>query len=389
MKKIIVLFIGLLVFSCEKEVKNEYVIDGTLEGVADGTKVALTPYAKYDVKPEAETTIENGHFSFKGSVPEPRLYFVVLGDGEGYYRVMVENADINLSGKALKQPARNGGNAYYTFEDMQVSGSKSHDYLTSQMAAREELDSIYNAIETKYKDINQKISEARGTKDTVKLKELTQLPEYQAYSEANKAFFASIEEKYQVVFDRNSDTYWGPLMMLNLYSYFTPEQRPQFDAMSEEAKTSYYGKMVEAELYPANRTGEQVPDFTTTGLDGKSYTLNDLIKDKKIVLIDFWASWCAPCRKELPNVKSNYEKYAAQGFDVISISIDKNPKAWQKALEEEQMPWPNFNDNEVASLYKVSAVPTTYLIDNQGKLIADNVRGEDLGKTLAEFFEKN
>jgi thiol-disulfide isomerase/thioredoxin len=122
---------------------------------------------------------------------------------------------------------------------------------------------------------------------------------------------------------------------------------------------------------------------------GKSYTLEQLLKGKKYLLIDFWASWCAPCRKEIPNVKKNYEQYKNHGFEVVSISIDQNAAAWKKAVQQEQLKWPNFLSPAVANQFKVRAVPTMYLIDANGVVLGINedVRGEALGKKLAELFK--
>ena len=118
--------------------------------------------------------------------------------------------------------------------------------------------------------------------------------------------------------------------------------------------------MVKNEIWPAEKKGLQAPDFQVTASNGEQTSLKELSANKKYILIDFWASWCKPCRKEIPNLKKLYELYAAKGFQIISISIDKRKdKEWQhKVLDEEQLSWPNFLDNgEVASLYKVKFIP--------------------------------
>ena len=357
-----------------------YVLKGNLQGVTNGTKIALVPFSKYSQKTELETVIQNGKFTLKGEVSEPRLYYLVLGDKNDYYQIMIENTTISLKGEVVKQGEKD------KFKNIVVSGSKSNDYFKSQVLFREKLNDLYESNQTRYKDIRDLAGKTKGEKNSKKMDSVMQLDAYKEYAKAEKDFFTTVESEFNKVIEANKQTFWGPLMMLSLYSYFTPDQRPTFDAMSKEAKESYYGKMASELLYPANKIGEKVHDFVTTDANGVKHSLADLIKGKKAVLIDFWASWCKPCRQELPNVKANYEKYASQGFDVISISIDSDPKAWQKALDDEKMKWPNFNDNDVATLYKVIAVPTTYLIDGEGKLIADNVRGEDLGKRLQEIF---
>ncbi|WP_163716028.1 TlpA disulfide reductase family protein [Mangrovibacterium lignilyticum] len=385
MKKLVYVLCGLLLLGNFACTPSGYTINGELEGVEDGTKIALVPFAKYDVKPEAETTIEGGKFQFEGTVSEPREYYLVLGDKEDYFQLMIENSSMTLKGEVVTAPGRDGSSEVQRFNDVNVSGSESHDYFKSQMAVREDLNKLFEEKNERYADVQAMYGKARIEKNQARMDSIKNLPAYQDYVEAENAFFAEVGKRYNEVFVANKQTFWGPLMMLNLYSYFTPEVRPTFDAMSEEAKSSYYGKMVAEDLYPANRTGEAVPGFTTTDENGNKITLNDLIKDKKLILIDFWASWCVPCRKELPNVKASYEKYASKGFEVLSFSIDKNKDAWLNAVEEEGLEWPNFNDLDVSTLYKVKSVPTTYLIDNQGRLLADNVRGEELGKKLEEI----
>nr|WP_321486423.1 TlpA disulfide reductase family protein [uncultured Draconibacterium sp.] len=386
MKKILLGITVLLVLinvGCSEGFK----IKGELTGAADGTKIALVPFASYDVKPEAETTIENGKFSFAGELPEPRLYYLVLGDKQAYFQVMLENSTITVTGEVEESTGREES-PVLKFINMEVDGSDSDDYFKSQMAVRQELNKMYDDKNEKFADIQEKLYKARVEKNQSKLDSLQNTQEYKEMERAEKAFFGEVEKRYNAVFEANKETFWGPLMMLNLYSYLTPDARPTFENMSEEARESYYGKMVAEGLYPANRTGEKVPDFTTTDANGKEVSLDDLISDKKVILIDFWASWCAPCRKELPNVKANYDKYAAKGFEVIGFSIDKDPKAWKKAVSDENLEWPNFNDLDISAQYKIKSVPTTYLIDNQGRLIAENIRGEELGKKLEELFEE-
>ena len=113
-----------------------------------------------------------------------------------------------------------------------------------------------------------------------------------------------------------------------------------------------------------------------------------LVERKKYLLIDFWASWCNPCRKEIPNLKKLYAQYSEKGFEIVSISIDKKKEEWEKALKEEQLAWPNFLDETgVASLYKVRLVPTTYLIDSEGVMIGENILGEELTNRLKELLQ--
>ena len=186
----------------------------------------------------------------------------------------------------------------------------------------------------------------------------------------------------------NKDSFWGPLMMISFTSYLSEDMKPWYEALSPSAKQSYYGLKVKEELYPAGKEGTKVPEFTVKDRNGNDITLSNLRQGKKYLLIDFWASWCNPCRKEIPNLKKLYAQYSEKGFEIVSISIDKKKEDWEKALKEEQLAWPNFLDETgVASLYKVRFVPTTYLIDSEGVMIGENILGEELANRLKELLQ--
>ncbi|MGZ4034290.1 MAG: redoxin family protein [Bacteroidia bacterium] len=137
--------------------------------------------------------------------------------------------------------------------------------------------------------------------------------------------------------------------------------------------------------------GTPAPEITMNTPEEKPLSLSSL--KGKIVLVDFWASWCGPCRAENPNVVKAYEKYKSKGFDVFSVSLDKEPEAWKKAIKADNLSWKNhvcdfkFWQSPVVSLYNFNSIPTNVLIDKEGKIVAKNLRGEDLEKKLAEIFK--
>jgi peroxiredoxin len=136
--------------------------------------------------------------------------------------------------------------------------------------------------------------------------------------------------------------------------------------------------------------GQQAPDFTMNDADGKPVKLSDVYKQHKYLLVDFWASWCGPCRQENPNVVSVWEKYRNDG---LGVSLDSKKDAWLKAINDDKLAWTQVSDlkgwkNSAADLYGVNSIPSNILLDQNGKIIAHNLRGDDLRNELSARLKK-
>lgn len=355
---------ALLAAACSSTPSTDgYTLTGHIEGLPDSTHVQLIPVSHYNEKPLADTVIVNGEFTFTGKMDEPRAVLLLVKDAYGSRRLMLENTAIEVSGTVTATD--NNGTPSYDLDRLSVSGSPLSARYDSLMSVREQMDALFKAKATLYKDSTM---EARAA--------------------ADHKLFATVDSTFHAAVLSQKDSYWGPLLMISLTSYLDKGQQAWYDELSDAAKASYYGQKVKEELYPAGEVGSAVAEFTVKDNDGKEVTLASLREGKKYVLIDFWASWCNPCRKEIPNLKNLYKLYGDKGFQIVSISIDKKKAEWEKALEEEQLPWPNFLDETgVADLYKVRFVPTMYLIDAQGTLVGENLRGQALADKLKELFQ--
>ncbi|MFC3559235.1 redoxin domain-containing protein [Pedobacter jamesrossensis] len=167
--------------------------------------------------------------------------------------------------------------------------------------------------------------------------------------------------------------------------------QPLFNALNKEYRLTDMGKEL-AQRIEANgitAVGKQAPLFTQNDVVGKPVSLASL--RGKVVLVDFWASWCGPCRAENPNLVKQYNTYKDKGFQIISVSLDNVKERWLEAIEKDKLDWLHVSDlkgwnNEVGRLYGVRAVPASFLLDAQGKIIGNGLRGEDLNKKLAEIF---
>ena len=135
--------------------------------------------------------------------------------------------------------------------------------------------------------------------------------------------------------------------------------------------------------------GQPFIDFTLKTNEGNEVVLSKIIPQNKLTLVDFWASWCGPCRKENPVVKAAYEQFHGLGFGVIGVSVDQDEAAWLQAVEEDQLPWTQVRDseNKVSEDYMIYYIPSNFLFDNNGKMVAKGLRGEDLTAKLSELLK--
>ena len=168
--------------------------------------------------------------------------------------------------------------------------------------------------------------------------------------------------------------------------YFTG-YRDQVDRMAQQIQAAKQQEEQQAMLDNLIPVGSMAPDFSQPTPEGKPFALSNL--RGKVVLIDFWASWCRPCRMENPNVVRLYDKYKAKGFEIIGVSLDKSKEAWTGAIQQDGLTWKHVSDlafwnNAVAQQYGVSAIPYTVLVDRDGKVLGKNLRGAALEAKLAE-----
>lgn len=379
---------GLMAMACTSQpVVDGYVLKGHIEGLPDGTHVQLVPVSHDSELPFADTTVVNGRFVFTGKMEEPRAFHLLVKDAYGSRNLMLENTQMEVTGKLVAKKEVDGG-VSYNLSSLSVKGSPLSARYDSLLSARMYMDSLYALNARKFAAFDSLMQVAYQAKDQAKIQALRQSEDGKARAAADKVFFGTVDSLYRQVVMTNKDSFWGPLMMISFTSYLSEDMKPWYEALSPAAQQSYYGQKVKEELYPAGKEGTVVPDFKVKDRTGKEVSLSELRQGKKYVLIDFWASWCNPCRKEIPNLKKLYAQYSGKGFEIVSISIDQKKADWEKALKEEGLTWPNFLDETgVAALYKVKFVPTMYLITADGVMVGENLRGEALTTKLKELFQ--
>ena len=189
------------------------------------------------------------------------------------------------------------------------------------------------------------------------------------------------------------------LMSAFMVTYFE-SAFDQYASLYKQVRDSLIGKypddvfvrQIDQKLRTAVVVGMEAPDIVMAGVDGKERRLSDL--RGKMVLVDFWASWCRPCRLENPNVVRIYNQYHDKGFEIFSVSLDNNRDAWVNTIAADKLEWPNHMSdlrgwsNAAAKLYGVSSIPATVLVGPDGKVLARNLRGNAIEQFLKEYFEK-
>lgn len=228
--------------------------------------------------------------------------------------------------------------------------------------------------------------------------------EYQKAAEAERPKFAdmykNLQDEQKAVLKKyiqQNTTSYVSLDALRAFAGPSPdytEVMPLFSNLSPALQNSDNGKDYKAALeqLKATSVGALAPDFTQNDPSGKPISLSSF--KGKYVLVDFWASWCGPCRQENPNVVKVYNQYKTKNFTVLGVSLDRpdGKEAWLKAIKDDGLLWNQVSDlkfwrNEAATLYNVSSIPQNYLIDPEGKIIAKDLRGEELEETLAQLLK--
>lgn len=352
-----------------------YTINGTFTGLADGLVLELTPAGSHgEENPLASTTIMGGRFTFSGVVAEPRLFRITA---KGYYGgalLMMDQTTPKVTISAEVTLAERYNNKYMDLKNIKIMGSPIHEQYLKKVDYRERLNEEHIAYNKRGEAIKLQVGAARKEKNQAKLDSLYKTLAYKTFEAEEKAFFDNVAKTSTNIIMEHKDSWWGAFLMLNAYAYFTAEQKPVFNSLSKTAQESYYGQKIKEELFPKGFIGEKAPTFQAATSDKKDAALAQLVKGNKYTLVDFWASWCQPCRKSIPALKSLYEEMNKKGLQIVSISIDKKEADWLKAEKEEQLKWPSYLDKGATSAaWKIRTIPAMFLLDEKGIVVAENV----------------
>lgn len=387
MRKIALLLatISLLV-SCNKD---KYVVTGTIKGIENGKNVFLEKQDEMGQLKAVDTVqVKDGKFTFEGKAVEPEIHLVQVDGTQGKVAFILENGDITM---VINKDS---------IMNTKVSGTYNNDELTSYKKSGEQIQKKM----MKFQDDNMaKMTEAQEKKDTVVINSLR--AEYikfqEDFAKQSDAYVAShpkafisaliiegmfnqmtpdvkkIEEYYNKLDKSLQTTKPGKSIKTKLDQMKNPTVAPQAPAMPQAPAQAKWGK-----------TGKKAPDFSAKSPDGKLISLKESLG--KVTLLDFWASWCGPCRRENPNVVALYNEFHSKGLKIIGVSLDEDLSKWKDAIAKDKITWIQVSNlkgwqDPIAKQYEVEQIPTTFLLDANGKFIARDLFGEELKAKIQEL----
>lgn len=369
MKKILslaALALMLCVAACQQ---GGYKITGTANGGEDGDTVILARFiGRHGVDTLQTTVIKGGKFTFTGTQDTATMCYVIWSSNTDpdlsiAAQIALENAAITVRIDTAENTVS------------EISGTPANESLTALNKETQQLNQLGQ-------DIFAVLSDTAATLEAKEAAE-KQLDELQE----------QMLSLYKDFVANNIQNVAGQTYLTEFASAFDDEfVNEQLAALPETAVTPEIQKMKELyEEKAATAAGQPFKDIVAATPDGGENSVANVAKDAKVLLIDFWASWCGPCRAEMPNVKAAYEKYHAQGFEIIGVSLDQDADSWKKAIADLGMTWPQISDLqgwdcEGAKTYSVRAIPATVLIKD-GKIVARDLRGEKLAEKVEELLK--
>ncbi len=339
-------------------------IEGRITGIQNGSQVSISD-ANKPTDTLARTMVKDGLFVLTGHVKEPNLLELNFGQAKKKIPLFIGNESVKVAGDI--------GN----LAGIKASGSSSEtDFIAFQQ--------IFNPY---FAHINQLSQLANSPDATLKKDSIGNVYQFTVMS---------LQVQVDSFIQQRKSSYVSPflLVVVNQLSddVFLLERR--YQSLSADVQQSMYGQYLNEQISNGKigAVGSDALDFIQADTAGNPVSLSSF--KGKYVLVDFWASWCKPCRMENPNVLAAYDRFKAKNFTVLGVSLDRSREAWIKAIQDDKLTWSQVSDlkfwnNAVAQQYRIQQIPQNFLIDPNGKIVGKNLRGADLDSRLCALLGCN
>lgn len=340
-----------------------YKITGSVADITDGDTIYLQEYTGGDLVKLDSAVVQSGTFVFTGKQDTAvnRYITYMKGDKRFLTDLFLENGNINVT---LSQ-------------DSKVSGTPNND--------------TYQKFKDDFRAMSKEMNEMykKAQSDTT----LTEEQVEAVMAEIEKKDSVAMDMVYQVI-EANITTPVGVYLLPSYAGAFELDKQKALVEKVPAALSNERINKLKDHIATSEKTavGQKYIDFSMQTPEGETVSLSDFVSKNKYTLIDFWASWCGPCRKEMPNVVDAYNAYKNKGFGIVGVSLDENADKWKEAIKALNMTWPQMSDlqgwsNAGAKLYGVNSIPATVLVDQEGTIIARNLRGDAIKAKLGELLK--
>jgi len=360
------LAIVAILFSCNNQPQNTFNVNLTIDGSIDSEWIVLQTRQNGEWLKLDSVQIKDSKATFTGIIETPELYYFTLKSSGGYIPVFIESEDISIEAtlENLQTPTVKGSASQKTFEE-----------FNADMA---EIDDLLQELNNQYKAAYQQ-------NDTILMKQLES--EFEDLNNRKTEHIKNFAIKHP------ASVIAPYAIMRNSYMFELEDLEEVAQALDPSIQKSGYTIALNDRVTTLQNVaiGETFTNFTLNDPEGNPVALSSVVGEN-YVLVDFWASWCGPCRAENPNIVKAYANYHDKGFDVFGVSLDKDHGKWVEAIEKDQLTWSHVSDlkywsSEAGRLYGVQSIPHSVLIDPEGIIIAKNIRGEELQEKLSELLD--
>ena len=370
MKKIFyIITLATLVFACNKTEKNEYLVSGSADGIESGKKIFIEVQGEAGPIGKDTAVIQNGKFEFKGQTDSTQIAFIKIESENGQLPFILEKGEIKI---------------VYATDSLfksKISGTMNNDKFQE---FNSESNKISKELEKFQKKNSEKMNIARAANDTVTINML--MDEYSSYQ-------TSLNDVSKNFIKNNPKAFLSVLLVENflMRQHLTIDEIKEFyNQLDVSLINTKSGKNIKKTLdsFDQIQIGKKAPEFSAKNPDGKEISLKESLG--KVTIIDFWASWCAPCRAENPNVVALYNQYHEKGLNIIGVSLDKDEAKWKQAIAKDVLTWNQVSNlkfwkEPIAELYNVKSIPATFILDAEGNIVAKDLRGDALKAKVEEL----